>query len=454
MRNRIALVLLVTAIALIGAIVPSPRSASAEIEVRNSSATNRFPQGIQFQVFLNSTGAPITDVRLRYRILPDGVNATARPNCAQNNVSCQATIGNTPQVYMVPGAEIVYSWEIVDEAGARVTTPEQKMTYQDDRFQWESISEGNLTVYFYFGDVASQQNVLRTAQETVTNIGSILRATVDYPVKVWVYRTAQDLQPAVASRRGQGGGNTSVQTLGEVGASDTALVSRDSDFLNIVRHELAHIVTRAATRGHLVDIPIWVNEGLSIYAQTELLPDEAAALRNAVQRNRLLPITSLGASARGAADAVSLFYAQSGSIVGFMINTYGPQKFGDFVAALAQDTTDAAMMRVYGFDQLGLENEWRKSAGLAAVPNQTQPTAVPQSSGQQNPTPRPNNNQSQGQQNPTPRPNNSPQQASNNDGDGGVSLIVVAGALGVVVVLLLGAAGGLAYLSQRKSSGP
>ena len=139
MRNRIALVLLVTAIALIGAIVPSTRSASAEIQVRNTSATNLFPQGIQFQVFLSSTGAPITDVRLRYRILPDGVNATARPNCAQNNVTCQVTIGNTPQVYMVPGAELVYSWEIVDEAGARVTTPEQRVTYQDTRFSGRAL---------------------------------------------------------------------------------------------------------------------------------------------------------------------------------------------------------------------------------------------------------------------------------------------------------------------------
>lgn len=450
MTNRLALVLLVFAVAVIGAVAPSPRSASADIEVRSTAATNLFPQGIQFQIFLNSTGAPITDVRLRYRILPDGVNATARPNCAQNSVSCQATVGNTPQVYMVPGAEIVYSWEVVDQAGGRVITPEQTIIYQDVRFQWDKITEGNLTVYFYFGDVASQQNVLRTAQETMTNIGGILRATVDYPVKVWVYRTAADMAPAVASRRGQGG-NTSVQTLGEVGASDTALVSRDTDFLNIVRHEVAHIVTRAATRGHLVEIPIWMNEGLSIYAQSELLPDEATALRLAIQRNRLLPITSLGASARGAADAVSLFYAQSGSIVGFMINTYGPQKFGDLVAALAQDTTDAAMTKVYGFDQLGLENEWRKSAGLAAVPN-SGPTAVPQSSNQQNPTQPPSNNQSQNQ-NPTPRPSTgAPQSAATND-DGGISLVLIAGVLGGVVVLLLAAAAGLTYQSRRKPSG-
>jgi hypothetical protein len=196
-----------------------------------------------------------------------------------------------------------------------------------------------------------------------------------------------------------------------------------------------------------------VNEGFSVYAQSEMLPDEVAALRTAVQRNRLLPITSLAASARGAADAVSLFYAQSGSIVAFMINTYGPDKFGSFVAALAQDTTDAAMQKVYGFDQLGLENEWRKAIGVAGVPGGTSPTAVPQSSNQQQPTPRPNNNQSQNQQ-PTPRPNNNQQQASNSDDGGGVSLILVAGVLGVVVVVLLGAAGGLIYQGRRRAQGP
>jgi hypothetical protein len=444
MIHKVGLFLFLLAVVASASQVDRPRVARAEIEVRSQVAQNRFPQGIQFTLFVASD-AEINDVRLRFRILPDGVAATVRPNCTTGAaVNCQATIGATQQNYMVPGASVRYTWEIMDANGARLDTPEETVVYEDDRFQWESITESGLTVHFYFGDEASQRNVMRVAQETIDRFSRLLNATIGFPIQIWVYRTAADMAPAVASRRGQGP-NTSVQTLGEVAASDTALVSRDTDFLNIVRHELAHIVTGAATRGHLVDIPVWVNEGLSTYAQSEMLPSEAQALQIAVQRNRVLPITSLGASARGAADVVSLFYAQSGSIVRFMVERYGDEKFGQFVAELARETTDVALNKVYGFDQLGLENEWRKALNLPEVgsapppsgggSNQPAPTATPAQS-------------SQSQPNPTPA--RAPASANRgDDSGGGISLLMVAGGLGVVVVLLLAAAGGL-YLKGRR----
>jgi hypothetical protein len=449
---RLAALTLALAFAFAGSVLQTPGAARAEIDVRSETAQNRFPNGIQFTVFMAGS-AEITEVRLRFRIMPDGVNATVRPQCTTGaSVTCNATVGNSAQTYMVPGAEIVYSWEVTDATGARFDTPEQRTTYRDDRFQWESISEGNLTVYYYFGDAQSQQTVLRTARETINDIGRLMNARVDHRVKVWVYRTAAEMQPAVASRRGQGP-NTSVQTLGEVGASDTALVSRDTDFLNIVRHEVAHIVTRAATRNHIADIPIWINEGISSYAQSDLLPSEAQALRTAIQRNRVLPITSLGASARGAAEVVSLFYAQSGSIVTYLVETHGEEKFAQFIAALASDTTEGALKKVYDFDLLGLENNWRRAIGLpevgagGAAPGTTpQPTLVPFGGQQTNPTPSSGNEQRQ--TNPTPTGDRSSPAATGSGG--GVSLLVVAGGLGAVVVLLLAAAGGLYLQSRRK----
>jgi hypothetical protein len=249
------------------------------------------------------------------------------------------------------------------------------------------------------------------------------------------------MQPAVASRRGQGP-DTSVQTLGEVGASDTALVSRDTDFLNIVRHELAHIVTRAGTRSHIVEIPVWINEGLSTYAQRELLPNEEQALRLAIQRNRVLPITSLGTSARGSSGDVSLFYGQSGSLVAFLIQSQGDDKFGELIAALERDTVDNALKAVYGYDLLGLENEWRRSVGLPAASTsgpgpgsnpQEQPTLVPFGSGQQ----------------PTPEGGRS-SSASGSDSDGGGTSTGTILAIMAALAALAALGGGGFYLWKRR----
>jgi len=442
---RIALLLVFVALA--SAVLPGgARPAAAAIEVRSNTVANRFPDGLQFTLFTASE-SNITEVRLRFRILPGGVNATARPNCTTGaSVNCTVTVGSTRESYMVPGAGISYYWEITDASGAKLITDQQVTTYEDDRFEWQSIEDGILSVHYYFGDLASQQTVLKTARETIDRFSDLENTTINFPVKIWVYRTAAEMAPAVASRRGQGP-DTSISTLGEVGAVDTALVSRDTTFLDIVRHELAHIVTNHATVNHITEVPTWINEGISTYAQRALLASEEQALSLAIQRNRVLPITSLNASARGSAGDVSIFYAQSGSLVAYLVGTFGDDKFGEFIAALGDDTTDKALQKVYGFDQLGLENGWRKAVGLPAVgaapagtptaaSGQGVPTLIPLGSSNQRQTPQAGNNQGNSQT------------AADDGSDSTTTFLIITAA--VLAVALLAVAG---FYVQRRSGG-
>jgi len=417
------------------------------IEVRNQAAQNRFPEGIQFTIFLGSN-AEITSVRLRYRVLPDGINVTARPQCSSgSSINCTALVGSSAQSYMVPGAEVVYFWEIEDAAGGRLSTPEERTTYQDTRYKWESATDGNITVFFYQGSEQSSATVLRTARETIDRFSQLEGTRITFPVKIYVYQTSREMQPAIASRRGSGPDN-SVATLGEVSASDTALVSRDTDFLNIVRHELTHIVTRAATQGSLSELPVWINEGLSTYAQRELLPGEAAALELALKRNQALPLLSLSASARGSSSQVSIFYAQSGSVVAFMVDKLGPEKFAPFLQAMRADTLDNALKKTYGLDLNGLENEWRKAVGLppidtsAAGPSSsgpsTIPTIVPFGAGGSSPGGA-----------ATPSPGKPATNSTSEKSDGGSSsLPLIIGLLAVLVVLV----GASIYLTRKRAA--
>jgi hypothetical protein len=62
---------------------------------------------------------------------------------------------------------------------------------------------------------------------------------------------------------------------------------------------------------------------------------------------------------------VNLFYGQSWSLVSFLVDTYGADKFAALFAEMKSGkTTDAALEAVYGFDQDGLEDEWRAGVGL------------------------------------------------------------------------------------------
>jgi hypothetical protein len=437
---------------------PPEKASAAGIQVSNQTAANKFPDGINFAVSITSD-ADISDVRFHFHILPDGVEAQLRPQCSTGRtVTCTATLGNSLDSYIVPGAKVDYSWEISDASGAHLQTDEQTTTYNDTRFQWQSITDKNVTVNYYSGDSATQQQVLQLVEQTLDRIGKVEGVTVDFPIKVWIYRTAQEMAAAAAPHIGTGS-QGSIITLGEVAASDTALISSDTDYLDIVRHELAHIVTGAATRKYqyLSPIPVWINEGISVYSQNQMLPDEQQALKLAIQRNRILPITSLDASARSTADVVSLFYSESGSIISFLVNQYGDDKFAQFIAALAKDTTDGALQSVYAFDQVGLENAWRKSVGLPEITlssnsganPQTIPTLVPFGS-QPNATAIPTKAASS-QLNPTATTRASSSSASKHSGSSNSSLLTIAAVLVAVVLILLLVAAGV-YLQRRRSS--
>lgn len=444
------LVLVLAVIAATSVMSAAPKPVSAAIEVRSEATTNRFPQGVQFSVFLGSDGN-ITSARIRARIL-DRPTTFVRATCtAGTAANCTATLGNTESSYLVPGAEIFYSWEIEDATGAKLETPEQKVVYQDDRFQWQSVSEGNITVFYYFGSEEGPRAAMRATRETMDRLAVLEGATVDFPIKVWLYQTAADMQPAVASRAGRGP-NSSVRTLGEVGAADTALVSRDVDFLNIVRHEIAHIVTGQATKAH-INFPSWINEGISVYSQREVLPDEKQAMDQAIRRNELLPVPSLS-SFQGAADTVSLFYGQAGSVIKFMIETYGDQKFAAWIAAIRTDTLDNATKTAYGMDLLAIENAWRKSLGVAEVAGgsgsgggsnpSSIPTLAPLGS---NPPP-----STGGQATPSAGGTSAPSAPSNNtdtleEDDGGSSPILP---IAVGALLVLGFAAGVGFMLLKK----
>ena len=371
------LALLLATVIVVSGLWPALGRAQQGVDVQSQEARNDFPNGIVFKLDFESA-EPVKEVRFRYAIAPDGSRAYGVPDCTGVTiVQCTFDLKSTLSNFLIPGVEITYFWEITDQAGRTVETDPGRCMYQDDRFQWKSLSEDGLTLWFYAGSEGDMRSLLTVGRDTLTRMGSLLGTEVDFPVKVFVYDSAEDMQPVLLGR--QLSPEHGVITLGEVVVSDTAVVARDAYALDILRHELSHIVTRRAVKGPFSNLPAWLEEGVAVYGQSQSLADMKSALDAAIKSNRPFTIRSLSSASVGeGGGTVSLFYGQSYSVVRFLIDEYGEAKFRDLLAAFREgNRTDDALMQVYGFDQDGLENAWRRSVGLperAIEGGQEQPT--------------------------------------------------------------------------------
>jgi hypothetical protein len=377
------LVLLGLAVLFLGTVVSPAASAQSGIEVTSADVVNSFPEEVVFRLSAYSQ-ATIEEVTLHYQILPDGVMAYGRPDLTpaeRIQVDFHLKANDPPRSYLAPGTQIDYFWEVEDGAGNKLTTEPATFVYEDIRFSWQSVSEGNLTVYWYAGSSSSAESSLEVGRETLDEMSALLGATVDYPVKVWIYDSYQDMLPALV-RRSEAHAQR-VVVAGERVSSDTILMQGEGDD-DTLRHELTHIVTHVAGEGPYGSLPAWLDEGTAMYGQSEPGEGFTSALDNAVERDSLLSVRSMTAPT-GDASKVTLFYGQAWSLVDFLIETYGSAKFAELFATFKEGSTvDKALLKVYGFDQDGLEDAWRASLDLSP---RERPTPAAEQESEAQPTP-------------------------------------------------------------------
>ena len=61
-------------------------------------------------------------------------------------------------------------------------------------------------------------------------------------------------------------------------------------------------------------------------------------------------------------------YGQGKSVVDYLIDLYGTDAMARLMKELRNELSiDRALMKVYGFDQAGLDSDWRKSIGMNPI---------------------------------------------------------------------------------------
>jgi hypothetical protein len=264
---------------------------------------------------------------------------------------------------MAVGARLEYEWRITDGAGNVLQTPAVALDYSDDRFTWQTLEDGKVTLLYYGSNRPQAERLLGYATKALARLQDELGVTLETGVRVYVYQSKADMSLAL-SRRSEAFDNR-ILTLGVAVDQTTLLIlGSHSDVEGTMSHELSHIVVGLATDNPYGSLPRWLDEGLAMYAEGQMPAGNASALQDAVRSDRLISVRSLSGYANDP-EEVDLFYGEVYSLAEFMLKTYGPEKMSALLSAfrlgLAQEQ---ALQQTYGFGVAELDRLWRASLGL------------------------------------------------------------------------------------------
>jgi hypothetical protein len=343
---------------------PSPVAAVDGIVFIDMDVDINFPNQAVFTIEAESY-VDIVDVRLYYQVdrmnyaevVSEGWADFTPANMVEANWVWDMRNSSLP-----PGAEVLYWWMVEDADGNRFETSPEIMHFNDERYSWQSLNStmplgGELSLFWYAGDSTFAQELMDACEEGLTRSTQDIGAYPEEPIDIYIYASTVDLKGAMIFPQEWTGGVafTAFSTIA-IGISPSEL---DWGKRALV-HELMHLVVHQATFSPYGQLPLWLDEGLAMYSEGELDPALRSYLEEAISKDELISVRSLCSPFSAYSEKASLSYAQSYSLVVYLLDNYGQDSMLDLLTILKQGSTyDEALTEVYGFDIDGLDARWR-----------------------------------------------------------------------------------------------
>jgi hypothetical protein len=355
-----------------------PAQAAPALSVTRNEVVMSFPETATFQLNV-SDEVEISSIVLEYgneQQTCGQVIAKAFPQFTPaTTVETEWTWEMRQSGSLPPGAQLWWRWHVTDAHGNETTTDIKTATWLDDLHPWQAVRSGQLNLHYYGLERSFAQEMLEAGIDGMNRNKNDAGLTTEDPVNIYVYPSYEDLREAILYESSWVGGSAyprqNIVILGTSG------FDKDWDKDTII-HELTHVVVGHFTFSCLGSVPLWLNEGLAVYSEGPLDQQFQRPLDQAVRDNTLLSVRSISGSFSEVSNRANLSYAQSYSLVNYLIGAYGQDKMTALLTAFRDgSTTDEALIQTYGFDVDGLEDHWRQAVGAGPRTVSAQPTVQP-----------------------------------------------------------------------------
>lgn len=276
---------------------------------------------------------------------------------ANGNLSATHEIANSR---LRPFAQVDFWFRFSLADGSTADSEVFQFNYTDNRFEWQSLEEGNLRIHWYDGDLAFGQSALDTARNGLERANRLLSANFSQPVDVYIYANSNDLKATIdASGQAWVSGHASP----DLRLALVAITPGPEEALNMERkipHELAHILTYEVSGERYRLLPMWLREGIATISEVYPSLDYPRSLEVAVEAGSLLPFASLCGDFPTDASSRFLAYAQTESFTRYLVDEYGISGLNRLLQAYGDGLgCEQGVQVALGVPLTTLEYNWR-----------------------------------------------------------------------------------------------
>jgi len=347
-------------LAATGAGARSTLDSAADVVVTGTDPVVAFPDGISFPAEVTSD-EEIADISLFYH--PEMIETLneAPPDFEPGTSASVVHDLDLRDGSMPTGIDILYHWRITEADGDVKETPERRVTWYDSRFTWQTISTDLVSVNYYDGNEGHARAVLDSADATVRKLAERFGAQLTDPIRLWIYPSREDFNGSLAPNSEPWMVGAAFPWFGVIKAvlppGDAAEIGR------VVPHEISHQVLYQATKNPFNSPPAWLDEGLASLEQEGGQDALWAAVAAAGDAGKLEHIRVLNGQFPYDTGDAMLAYAQSLSIVDYIIDTYGEEGLSKLIAVFREGVTyDQAVEQALGVTMDELDAAWRAAA--------------------------------------------------------------------------------------------
>ena len=273
------------------------------------------------------------------------------------------------------GLEFHYQWRITDAEGVNHVTAQRSVLLVTPDKPWRVQSDPRVRVFFYGNDPDVGPAALMAVVDSMDLIERQLGLTLPRQAKIVIYPTYEDFYAILdeAPDSGLKGIWISAYELIMLQADQSDLEQNYPSQLTlhgVLAHELTHAAIDQNLRGPWGPLPTWIHEGLATWIDSQVDGGDkydskvAAAYRD----GEIIPLRGLHGYLPIDRAGISLVYAQSYSMVNYLIDSHGAASIRRLLAAFAAgNTEDESLLAAYGFDSGTLEADWLASLAAAAI---------------------------------------------------------------------------------------